>query len=118
MRWLGLVFPGMLFALTSCKKDKAEPVIISVCDTLPASYGAQISAIILNSCAVAGCHVAGGSGLGDFTTYTGVKAKADNGSLKLRAADLKDMPPFPYDSLTALQVQQILCWISKGAPDS
>ena len=62
--------------------------------------------------------VGGGQGSGNFESYTGVKSKADNGSLLNRAVIQGNMPPSNSSgpqTLTDDQKLIIQCWIDAGA---
>jgi mono/diheme cytochrome c family protein len=116
MKKLLLVIPALGF-LGSCTYDKgAIPVkATDECDST-VSYATDIAPIMTDYCI--SCHTAGGSGTGDFTTYTELKQKADNGSLKNRVLDLKDMPQPGSPMISDDQRKKIGCWIKQGAPDN
>lgn len=102
--------------LCACAHDKGlDPVIQAKAACEQVKYNATIKPIIDTRCATAGCHDAG-SPNGDFTSYPGVKAKVDNNTFKSRVIDQGDMPqggpPLSVDTLN-----QIKCWLSKGAPN-
>jgi uncharacterized membrane protein len=101
---------------SSCTYDKGEvPVKEIGCDSI-ISYSAQIAPLVTTYCN--GCHVAGGPGSGDFTSYAGLKLKADNGTLKNRVVDLKDMPQAGSPTLSDDERNLIRCWIAQGAPEN
>ena len=102
-------------ALQSCSSEKAEPKVVSDCDST-ISYSARIAPLVALNCN--GCHFSGGSGNGDFTTYAGIKAKADNQSLKNRVVTLKDMPQAGSTTLTDVEIKAFKCWIEQGAPNN
>ncbi len=81
------------------------------CSTIDSRYGAVVSVIIQNSCAISGCHNAGSfNGPGPLTNYTQVKASASaiNGSVSAGT-----MPK--GSSLSVAQKNAIACWVSSGA---
>ncbi len=90
------------------------------CEGINPSFADNIKPIIDASCAIENCHVAGGAGDGNFTTYAGIKAKADNGNLLLRAVQQANMPPgnSTGPDPTDAQRNMIKCWIEDGAPDN
>jgi len=92
----------------------AEPK--TVCDT---TYCYQvIRPIILNNCAVAGCHISGGSGTGDFSTYAGIQPYLD-GSLPIRIniPDQNDAFFMPQgSSLTPADLNTLNAWLNSGHP--
>jgi hypothetical protein len=99
----------LLILLSSCEKDEYKDLD---CSTISSAYNANIKPIMNASCNAGGCHNAG-SVNGDFTTYAGLKAKADNGTLNKRVLRDKDMPtsgPLPIE-----QRRQIKCWLDNGA---
>ncbi len=108
--------------LFSCRNDKgplpiaATAASVSECDT-SGYYTDDIAPMMTAKCAMPGCHVAGFSS-GDLTTYIGVKAKVDNGSMKNRVVNLKNMPPAGNPALTDLELKHLNCWLNKGAPDN
>jgi mono/diheme cytochrome c family protein len=94
----------------SCQKpDEDKP--LADCSKANATYS-EINNIVGANCNSSGCHGTG-SGNGDFTTYAGLKAKAESGSLKNRVVVKKDMPP--AKTLSTEQIQQIECWMNNGA---
>ena len=97
-----------LLSLTACTKK----VGMLPCDP---SYKKNIKPIIDFNCAISGCHVSGAF-MGDYTTYAGLKAKADNGKLKLLVVDNNTMPL--NSSLTSEQIGLIKCWIENGAKNN
>src|ERR1044072_4607748 len=87
MKKLLLLISAFAF-IASCTYEKGEVPVIAAeeqCDST-ISYADDIAPLMMNYCV--GCHVSGGTGSGDFTDYTGVKQKVDNGSLKNRVLDV------------------------------
>ena len=108
---------SMLF-IVSCTYDKAElpppppPPVINLCDTLNVTYSGTIASIMNANCNASGCHSAG-SPYGDFTNYSGVKAKVDNTTFKERVIIQKNMPPsYP---LSQGDLDKLNCWLEAGA---
>ncbi len=104
--------------LSTCTKDKG-PLRDTSCDAMDNTYLTGIKPIIDTRCAIPGCHQVGFLP-GDYTTYAGIKAKFDAGTLENRMFILGDMPPPTSDSLplTATQLQQFRCWMNAGAPNN
>lgn len=96
------------FFLSGCEHEP-EP-FVDKCESV--TYSGQILPLIQSYCAVSGCHVSGFLP-GDFTTYEGLKEKAENGRLHLFVIDLKTMPP--DSSFHNKQRQLFECWINQGA---
>ena len=91
------------------------------------SYLNDIRPILMTYCFGTGpqrCHVTNTNqgANGDFTTYAGIKAKADNGSLEARVLNpLGGMPP-SYTTgpipVTEEDKLKIRYWIDAGAPNN
>ena len=92
------------------------------------SFNADISPILTNRCATAGCHVAGGPHGIDLRTYDSLKAGGDDGAI-VTAGDAREsevvkqivqgrMPPDPAEPLEAAQTQLIIDWINEGAENN
>ena len=104
----------LTFALQSCYNDNEEELYGPVtCDLSDVTYADQVSSIINSSCATSGCHVAGGTGSGDFTNFDELKSKVDNGSFENRVLVEKTMPPSSQLSDCDLQILQT--WLDNGA---
>jgi len=107
--------------LVACLKDKGSiPASTSknLCDSLKVTYSLVINPIINNKCVT--CHKPGGTGNGDYTTYSGLKAKigTNNNPLYNRVFVLGDMPQAGSPALTADEKQKISCWLDAGAPNN
>lgn len=106
----------LLIVIASCKSDKASmpQPDKDICDSLPITYSGMIESIVTVSCATIFCHDAN-SDNGDFTSYIGVKAKVDNGSLRDRVifGDPSWMPP--AGQLSKEDRDKIQCWLNDGA---
>ena len=76
----------------SCYYDVEEDLYPGYCNTAQVEYEKHIVPFIELRCATPGCHIAGGVGNGDFSTYAGLKEKVDNGSLAKRVLEIGDMP--------------------------
>jgi hypothetical protein len=95
----------------ACKK-KEEAMNNQDCSTVNAHYTSDIQPLVAANCSTVGCHDSGSS-VGDFTTYAGLKAKADNGTLKARVVDNNSMPPSTGLDMTSRK--KISCWIMNGS---
>jgi mono/diheme cytochrome c family protein len=105
---------GLFFFMTNCTKDKPDPPLPDPCDTTQVTYSGIVKTIVDQNCAVSGCHVPGGSGNGDFTSYPGLKEKVDNGSFIKHIITQKSMPP-PPRMLSDCDRNKLLAWVNKGA---
>lgn len=105
----------------ACTKDNmTTPPVIIDCSNIVASYANDILPIMNSSCAISGCHVAGFSS-GDFTNYSGLKAKVDDGAVENRTIVQMNMPPANSpgpNTLTMTQLELLTCWIEAGAPEN
>ena len=113
---LGLILfsISVLCIFSSCGDDEGTT---TPC-TSP-SYSSDIRPIIVESCALVGCHVAGFAD-GDYSSYQGVKANADSGTLGAQITS-GDMPPANSPGPTNLsnaEIDLINCWIADGAPNN
>ena len=114
----------LLVGLASCSEDETmQPnpnPMANACEGVEVSYASDIVPIINVACALSGCHVEGFEN-GNFTTYQGVKSRADNGSLASQVVFSQNMPPNDSPgptSLSSAQIQAFQCWIADGAPDN
>lgn len=120
MKRINDIFPLLLFVvllqivigIAGCKKDNLDNVN---CSKINSKYSADIVPIINANCLSSGCHDAASAGR-DYTTYNGLKAAVDNGSLESRVLDSKTMPP--GRSLSMDDLKKIKCWINSGAPNN
>ena len=123
MRYFLLVLASTVLLLSNgCYYDNQEELYPnSFCDTVNISYSGAIEPIIQAKCATPGCHVAGGSGSGDFTTYAGVLGKIQNNGPFLasirQSPDAIPMPPAGSNQLRSCEVRKIELWIAAGAPN-
>ena len=111
---------GSLFVVTliaSCSKEKADEIVVDtntaevLSDTI--SFSTDIAPLLSNQCTFSGCHF-NGSGLGDYTSYSGIKIDSDNGKLHNRVVSLMNMP-IGSGSLNDSERTKINSWISQGA---
>jgi hypothetical protein len=115
------ILPIVVFVLLvvsqGCYYDNEERLYPnSFCDTTAVTYATKVMPIMQGSCAIPGCHVPGGTGPGDFTTYTGVKAKVDNGTFRTVTIVNKSMPP--SGPLSTCEQQHLETWLNAGAPNN
>ena len=101
--------------LLSCKKNKKEDLNNLDCSNISSGYSSNIKPIIDGNCLSSGCHNAG-SANGDLTTYAGLKAKVDNGSIDNRVIQQRTMPI--SGSLAMDDLKKIKCWLNSGAPNN
>lgn len=105
----------ILVTVISCTYDKGKILkpksVLTNCDFV--SYTNDVAPLLSTYCT--SCHNSSFANY-DLTTYSGVKQKVDNGSLRYRVFELKDMPG--YCELTESELSIINCWVQKGAPDN
>ncbi len=112
--------------LPSCTYDKGDlPKPIPITTTI--SYVSDIKPIMVTYCYGQGtqtCHVTSSNqgASGDFTTYAGLKAKVDNGTIQSRVINLGgDMPPSYSTGPIALapdDLEKLKTWVNNGAQDN
>jgi len=87
----------------------------SNCDQVNAKFAADISPIIQTKCATSnGCHGSGSfSGPGELISFNQIKNAANS----IKTAVNNGRMPL-NNTLTALQLQQINCWVNSGAPNN
>jgi hypothetical protein len=76
------------------------------------SYTSEVGPIIMNNCAVTGCH--SGSQSPNFSTFSNVQANAERIKSRTQSGS---MPPGGR-TLTNEQIQLIACWVDDGAKDN
>ena len=104
-------FAIALLSFFSCKDEMGD----LDCSSISSAYNADMKPLIANNCNTSGCHGTGSS-QGDFTTYNGLKAVADNGKLEEMVIHEKKMPPsnpLPLDDRKNLK-----CGLEAGAPNN
>ena len=99
-----------IITLSSCNKDKTVD-----CETVSATFSNDISPILTASCNTASCH-SSTSNNSDYTTYDKIKVAVDNGILRTRVVDKKNMPI--GSSLSQDQIDKFQCWLDAGAPNN
>lgn len=112
---------GSLLFMNSCTKDVGpDPALLPkvfTCDSV--KFGSTIKPIIDASCATPGCHVPGGSGPGDFTTFADISLKVQTGSFKSYVIDgVPSIMPKGGPRLPDDQIEKIKCWLDAGAPNN
>ena len=91
----------------------------SVCDTATVTFNTTIKPIISTKCQ--GCHSSSSAQGGiDFSTYTGVKSKVDDGRLWGAINHLSGFSPMPKNGnkLSSCEISKFRIWINSGAPNN
>lgn len=114
-RWTLFLFIPLI---SSCYYDVEEELYQNVnCNTpVSVNFTTHVQPVINSFCATSGCHVTGGTGIGNFETYAGLKAKVDDGSFVDRTLQVKDMPP--SINLAACDLELLQAWVDQGAPEN
>ena len=107
--------PSGIYAVTvqdesGCTASKTATIFTGI------SFAALIKPIIANNCAVAGCHVAGGTAPFKLTTFSEIQIRAF--AIKSRTSAKTMPPPSSGRSLSDQQIQRIACWVNDGAIDN
>ncbi|OOG76724.1 2-polyprenyl-6-methoxyphenol hydroxylase [Algoriphagus sp. A40] len=109
---------AILLISISCaseSEDQLPPPSAVRCETSNPLLSADVSPIIQQNCAVAGCHVSG-TGRADFTIKDNILQYA---STIMANTQSGFMPPAGSGrSITATQKELIYCWVTKGAQDN
>ena len=124
---LSLPVIALIIWTLGCTADVVEPA--EGCDLVEASYDTNVKDIIDQTCAYSGCHDgAGGIGPGNYGSYDRLLRDLESGSFASRVITQKNnpslgMPPdrsvYPQsqqDSLSAIQLEIITCWLQNGFP--
>ena len=117
LRWAGFLTILFPFFLDGCYYDHAETLyhISPVdCTQLAATFSQEIAPLISSRCATTGCHNSAAAGSVVLLTYDQISAKADR--IQQRVAMDKTMPP--GGGLSAVQLNQIQCWVANGAKNN
>jgi hypothetical protein len=113
---LAVFLAGML---ASCYYDVESELYPEGCETPEVvSFEQDVQPIVDLNCAISGCHVYGGEGVGLLDTYSGVKAIVDSGDLEFRVFESPDNPMPPTGQLGECDLELILRWINQGALDN
>lgn len=113
----------LLLAGTGCTYDVLPPLEKPTlpCDTSAApTWSGTVEPITQEHCALSGCHVPGGDGSGDFTTWAGLHAKVVDGTLIPSiewAPNAIVMPPVGA-KLSDCDIAIIKRWVDAGAPNN
>jgi hypothetical protein len=111
---------GGITTWSGCYYDvRSELYPDSFCDTANIAFATTIEPIIQGNCALPGCHVAGGTGTGDFTTYEGFLAQVENGAVPQAIQHTGYVSPMPPSGkLPDCDIKKILLWVNAGAPNN
>lgn len=90
------------------------------CDTTAVTWSLTIVPLLQTHCALPTCHVSGGNGTGNFTTYAGVMTQVDNGKLLKAVQHLPGAIPMPPDGsmIPACDIARLQAWVNAGAEEN
>jgi len=120
-----LLIAGFSLMETACTTDQLmEEPPLEFCDTLTVSYNLQVKDIIDANCAFSGCHVAGSSAPGNYSSFGSLQPFLSDREFKRFVVDLRNDPelgmppnwetnPGPKD-LTEEEFAILSCWIESG----
>ncbi len=121
--FVGFLLISVYLVLFSCTKevidistpDTTDTAAVKFCDTI--TYSKHIKNTLSSHCTL--CHVAGGSGPGDFTNFGEVEFAIDSRGLEDRVLDPNALSPMPpRGGMTDEEKDQLKCWIDAGAPNN
>ena len=105
----------MVGTLGGCYYDNEEYLYPGgTCDTANVGWSAVISPIVQQKCATPGCHVPGGTGVGDFTQPSAVTASVNDGSFRASVLGSRTMPPSSSAPLSNCELKQVQIWLDAG----
>ncbi len=122
-------YSTITFLTSSCTTDQlAEMPPLELCDTLQVSYNLQVKDIIDTNCAFSGCHVAGSSAPGNYSSYGSMSPFLSDREFKKFVIDLRNDPdlgmppnwetnPGPKD-LTEEEFNILSCWVESEYPEN
>ena len=112
-----MAFANFCLLIWNCNKDKAttEHRVICYYDQ-NITWNNYVRFLVQNSCAVSGCHVAGNiKGLGDYSTYAGLKAVVDDSTFE-KTVLIDNLMPKGAKLNDSILVR-LECWFQNGAPE-
>jgi hypothetical protein len=114
--WALAIAATAVLLTPGCYYDVEEELYPPSCDTSVTTFSATIEPIIQARCATPGCHVPGGTGPGDFTSYSGMQPALQDGSFESQVLVNKVMPP--TGALSSCDLNQIQRWVNNGAQNN
>lgn len=111
----------VVFFYASCSNEKGNLYVTPSCDTANVKYNDTIKNIVATTCAVASCHDSGGGAPGDFSIYSELKTKVDEGKVhdKVFVNIAAPMPPTSAPKqLSDCEKLKIKRWLNMGAPNN
>jgi len=108
------------FVLQGCLKDKGIVPLPpeTHCDSLNVSYNLDVKPIVNTNCAITGCHLPGGIGPGNFSSYDVFSGVSQTVAIRIQLpfSDTHHMPQGGV--LPPEDIEKLLCWIENGAKNN
>jgi SprB repeat len=101
-------YPIVVSDGTGCSITKTITVLTDI------KFSTDVKSIINTNCAIAGCHVAGGSGPGNFAIFANIQASAFAIHRVVQSGNM----PKNAAKLPQAQLDAIACWVDDGAPNN
>ena len=99
--------------LTGCNYHVESELFPEGCEEIAnPTYTEHIEAIITRTCATPECHVPGGEGAGEFTSFQNLHPTLEDGSFEEQVLQDRNMPP--NIPLTDCELELINKWIQQG----
>lgn len=110
-----------LLCLCACQ-HRADELLppATPCNTGEVTWSGTVMPILQTRCALPTCHVVGGNGTGDLTSYGGVLPQVQNGKLLKAVQHLPGAIPMPPDGnmIPACEIAALVEWVNNGAPEN
>ncbi len=101
-------YPIRIMDETGCEITQTIKVLTNI------KFSTDIKSIINTNCAIAGCHVAGGSGPGNFAVFANIRESAYAIHRVVQSGNM----PKNAAKLPQAQLDAIACWVDDGALDN
>lgn len=98
-------YPIIVTDATGCAISQTIKVLTEI------KFSTDIKSIINTNCAIAGCHVAGGSGPGNFAIFDNIRESAYAIHRVVQSGNM----PKNASKLPQAQLDAIACWVDDGA---
>lgn len=109
------IFFFLALGLWSCNYDEIVPEMPECGETV--TYEENTREIIGVNCATAGCHIAGGDGTGDYTSYESMRSWLNEDFFE-KVIRTNEMPPVGSPPLSPEDREILLCWIEDNYPEN
>jgi hypothetical protein len=107
-----LLFVVVILITESCVSHDFPPY---VCGTSPVSYAADVHPIVMNKCAVEGCHNGDNGADKNWTEFNLFQGKSKTARLYVIQ---RIMPPDDATPLTQEEINAIACWVDQDSPNN